>query len=109
MKRVEHGRPLETSLGKVVPADIIARLSGVSLSNVSKVIAAQHLLNAEKVITSDNLTDFSRFPQALPDEERARNTEKVYDGLGATVRSVPGAVLDRLSQKFRALIQDRQL
>lgn len=78
MKRTENGSTVETANHAFVAADLVAKLAGVSLGTVAKVIAAQDVVGEVFDLDDWELLDFASVPLALPDEDRASMTNTAY-------------------------------
>lgn len=77
----EHGTMVSGSDAKFVVADAVAKLSGVSLQQVRRVIAAQHALCEAQALEPRELIDYYATPQALPNRQRAMATEAVCEAM----------------------------
>lgn len=79
MSRTENGSTVETEKGSFVAADLIAKLAGVSLGTVAKVMAAQDAIEIVFELEGWELIDFESVPTALPDAERATATNAAFE------------------------------
>ena len=82
MSRSENGSPVHSAkTGKTfIVADAVAKLSGVSLGTVTRVIAAMDALNAVHGTPPYSIINHAATPLALADERRSKQcTEAVEE------------------------------
>lgn len=91
MNRTENGTA-STSSNPVVPADLIAALSGVRLAVVTRVIAAQDLIVREEIATAAEVTDLSAVPTAMPDSLRVRRCDDAVGYVRNIAHDIPPAI-----------------
>ena len=68
-----------------VPADLIAKLSGINLATVRTIIAAIDAIESATDVSHAALTDVERLPLALPDAKRSDATRAAYEHVQANV------------------------
>ncbi len=93
MSLKENGVTVVGSAGAFVPADLIAKLSGVSLGTVRTIIAAIDTVGATHAIAAHMLVNVDKAPLSLPDEVRSQFTRDAFEHVKANAHRInPGAV-----------------
>lgn len=98
MQRFENG--ICAAGEDIVPADLIAALSGVSLATVGKVIAAQSLIIAHDLATAEEVTKIEAVPTALANGERARNCANALDYFRRIGRTIDPSIKNMLKRNL---------
>ena len=87
---------------KVVPADIIALVSGVNLASVNKVILAMNVVADGLDVEFDELLDTHKMPADRAEGARFENTLLVADTLVGTAEAIVAEpylhFIDRMSR-----------
>lgn len=95
---------IRLAVHKVVPADIIALVSGVNLASVNKVILAMNVVADGLHVSIPTLADTASLPadRAEPGGERYENTESIAQELMHTPEAVVAEpmlhFIDRMSR-----------
>lgn len=96
MQREEHGFPIRGVNGLFNTADLTAKLSGVSLASVVRVIAALDVISQTHNVAPSLLIEHFRTPTALPDADRSAQTQAAFNHVMGEREHIDTLVWDSL-------------
>lgn len=102
MVREENGFPVRGPSGHFNTADLVGKLTGVSLNQVIRVIAALDAIGQTLNVPASLLIEVWRTPTALPDAERSAQTVAAYAAVCEASDLIDGNAWELLKPGKRA-------